>query len=135
MNKDCIQKLVGFVLPSPAAPSAPSKKLVEDILLEGNMSADSALEKSDGGDTTEKSYFRDVMSLKLIDEGVTNGEDDGNEGQFEVIFEAHAPKIIIPQDSSSDQGFFLLDTGYLAVKVKTSRHSTETALLIQCIYR
>jgi Vacuolar sorting-associated protein 13, N-terminal len=135
MNKDCIQKLVGFVLPSPAAPSAPSKKLVEDILLEGNVSADSALEKSDGGDTTEKSYFRDVMSLKLIDEGVTNGEDDGNEGQFEIIFEAHAPKIIIPQDSSSDQGFFLLDTGYLAVKVKTSRHSTETALLIQCIYR
>ena len=53
-------------------------------------------------------------------------KDRGNEKEkaikdadrFEVILEAHAPKIIIPQDSSSDKGYCLLDTGYLAVKVK-----------------
>lgn len=130
MNKDCIQKLIGFALPSPAAPSAPYKKLVEDILLEGSVLTDSVLVKSDRGDSTEKSLFRDVMSLTLVDEVVASGEDDGNDGQFEIIFEAHAPKIIIPQDSSSDQGFFLLDTGYLAVKVKTSWHMNNSTLLL-----
>lgn len=36
----------------------------------------------------------------------------------EIFFEAHAPKIIIPQDMSSDGGggYLLLDTGYLVVK-------------------
>jgi Vacuolar sorting-associated protein 13, N-terminal/N-terminal region of Chorein or VPS13 len=131
MNKECIQKLVGFALPSPAAPSVQSKKLVEDSLLEGNILSDSALEKSDGVDTTEKSYFHDVMSMKLVDDGPANGEDEGSGGQFEIIFEAHAPKIIIPQDSSSDLGFFLLDTGYLAVKVNTPRPTNIFAYTVQ----
>ena len=45
------------------------------------------------------------------------------EMDLEIIFEAHAPKILIPQDSSSDRdvstdrGYLLLDTGYLVVKV------------------
>lgn len=35
---------------------------------------------------------------------------------IEIIFEAHAPKIIVPEHSSSDSGYLLLDTGYLEVK-------------------
>ena len=38
------------------------------------------------------------------------------EGDLEIIFEAHAPKIIIPTDSSAQRGYLLLDTGYLVVR-------------------
>ena len=51
----------------------------------------------------------------------SSGSEDS--GVIEIIFEAHAPKIIIPEDSSSDEGYFLLDTGYLAVKVGARFHS------------
>lgn len=37
--------------------------------------------------------------------------------ELEVIFKAHAPKIIIPEDCSSDSGYLLLDTGFLDVRV------------------
>ena len=57
--------------------------------------------------------------IKEDDEGAKSQEttkaieyDNG----FELIFEAHAPKIIIPQDSSQDQGYLLLDTGLLKVR-------------------
>eukprot|EP01041_Mallomonas_annulata_P001683 gene1683-3255_t len=35
---------------------------------------------------------------------------------IDVIFEADAPKLIFPEDSCSERGYVLLDTGYLAVK-------------------
>jgi hypothetical protein len=37
--------------------------------------------------------------------------------ELEVIFKAHAPKVIIPEDCSSDSGYLLLDTGFLDVRV------------------
>lgn len=61
---------------------------------------------------------------KGTDKGVEKGVEkssithhSGQEGDLEIIFEAQAPNIIIPQDSSSDGGYLLLDTGYLAVRV------------------
>ena len=39
-----------------------------------------------------------------------------NQNVLEIIFEAQAPKIIIPEDSSSNAGYLLLDCGYLVVK-------------------
>ena len=35
---------------------------------------------------------------------------------FEIIFEANAPKIIIPENCSEDVGYLLLDTGYLVMR-------------------
>lgn len=35
---------------------------------------------------------------------------------FEIIFEANAPKIIVPEDCCSERGFLLMDTGYLVMK-------------------
>lgn len=35
---------------------------------------------------------------------------------IDVTFEAEAPKLIFPEDSSIERGYVLLDTGYLAVK-------------------
>ena len=45
------------------------------------------------------------------------------EGDLEIIFEAHAPKIIIPTDSSAQRGYLLLDTGYLVVRGVLGMHS------------
>jgi hypothetical protein len=47
-----------------------------------------------------------------IDKDVRTDKDVSTE----IFFEAHAPKIIIPQEMSSDGGYLLLDTGYLVVK-------------------
>ncbi len=41
---------------------------------------------------------------------------DGDDSAFELIIEIHAPKIIVPENSSSDAGFLLLDTGHLVVR-------------------
>ena len=63
----------------------------------------------------------------------------GRDGDLEIIFEAHAPKIIIPQDTSSnrdvssDPGYLLLDTGYLVVRVKKYFHLSLFPLSIYFI--
>jgi hypothetical protein len=45
-----------------------------------------------------------------------NLSSDASRSDFvlDLVLEAHAPKIIIPEDSSSDKGYLLLDCGYLA---------------------
>jgi hypothetical protein len=52
------------------------------------------------------------MGDKIMDKDVRTDKD----ANTEIFFEAHAPKIIIPQEMSSDGGYLLLDTGYLVVK-------------------
>jgi hypothetical protein len=41
---------------------------------------------------------------------IARGSDD-----LEIIFEASAPKIIIPEDCAADRGYLLLDTGHIAM--------------------
>ena len=80
-----------------------------------------------GDDTTHPVIINDNEEIgKGKDkEGTPDGilPQTDREMDLEIIFEAHAPKILIPQDSSSDRdistdrGYLLLDTGYLVVKV------------------
>lgn len=60
----------------------------------------------------------DIKGNDLEDKGDYNNEYNklDREGALEIIFEADAPKIIVPQDSSSDMGYLLLDMGYLKVR-------------------
>ena len=44
---------------------------------------------------------------------ITPTTSDSSNFILEVVFEAHAPKIIIPEDCSSPRSFLLLDAGYL----------------------
>lgn len=52
----------------------------------------------------------DRKNATAVDTSVTQSEF-----VLDLVLEAHAPKIIIPEDSSSDKGYLLLDCGYLAV--------------------
>jgi Vacuolar sorting-associated protein 13, N-terminal/N-terminal region of Chorein or VPS13 len=114
LNKMCIQQLVGFFLPSPAAPPA----ILEEPLKNTHSPE---IHHTDGG---EGSFLHVVDSTKSPDHRTQNDEkdkdsdEDEDEEIFEVIFEAHAPNIIIPEGDSAKCGCFLLDTGYITVKVR-----------------
>ena len=119
INKLCIQKLAGLFQPSPSdsacTPLYPSSPSSSSPVRNLTLDTDKNMEENN-----EESNFLSIKSED--DSGIKEdvkkvGSGSGDSGVIEIIFEAHAPKIIIPEDSSSDKGYFLLDTGYLAVKV------------------
>mgnify|MGYP006078621421 CR=1 FL=1 len=69
--------------------------------------AQDALLNATSGERTEHQKRKSKNNNKKLGE-----RDDA----FEIIFEAHAPKIIIPEDSTTEQGYLLMDTGYLEVR-------------------
>ena len=80
--------------------------------------------ESDGDDAVTSNDNEEIRKEKYRDESHVGMSPQSDRGMdLEIIFEAHAPKILIPQDSSSDRdittdrGYLLLDTGYLVVKV------------------
>jgi Vacuolar sorting-associated protein 13, N-terminal/N-terminal region of Chorein or VPS13 len=80
--------------------------------------SDAAKEETVAG--TVKDTEKGAVKEKAPDKSTNSNRDThqgGHEGDLEIIFEAQAPNIIIPQNSSSDGGYLLLDTGYLAVRV------------------
>lgn len=50
----------------------------------------------------------------------------------EIFFEMHAPKIIIPEEMSSDGGYLLLDTGYLVVKGRMGVEGMSWDISLRC---
>lgn len=97
LNKDCVQMLLSILTSS--NPITSSLETANTTLSTNvNNSVDTQINSNDIT-TNNKS--------KLIQPGHSD---------FELIFEADAPKIIIPEHSSSDSGYLLLDTGNLQVK-------------------
>ena len=140
LNKLCIQKLLGLFLPSPSwtptlPPSSSTTASLPSSSFHIHPDSEGSIDSMDFNFRTVGSPHAD--SLKDISimtggntstKGGTNDSGSGSSsGTYEIIFEAHAPKIIIPEDSSSDHGYLLLDTGYLAVKV--SQYSTSAVLI------
>jgi hypothetical protein len=66
---------------------------------------DQAFEQGQDGQVPSKNEEGDDRAGKTIQ---STGMD--------IIFEAHAPKIIVPENSTPTSGFLLLDTGYLEVR-------------------
>ena len=136
MNKMCIQRLAGMFLPSPSNSNTPvTTSLSSSTSVVENLKSSSHLNVNENADITTSSIGLNSKSVKsenktdntsYIEKDNDNKKNNSSDDDFfEIIFEAHAPKIIIPEDSSSDKGYFLLDTGYLAVKVgiKVSKKS------------
>jgi vacuolar protein sorting-associated protein 13A/C len=97
VNKDCVQMLLAMYFYNPFTGT------------EANTEQDQLA-------SSYQSVAADLSKSKSQGDSFTPQHSD-----FEVIFEAHAPKIIIPEHSSSDSGYLLLDTGYLEVKGFTGK--------------
>ena len=124
LNQICIQQLVGFFLPAPAAPpstfkEAPVRNLHAAEIHPVNNSEGAFLHVVDSAKTSDKKTTHTSNEEKDKEKDKDNDEDDEDDESFDVFFEAHAPKILIPESNLSDCGYFLLDTGYLTVKVRS----------------
>ena len=106
-NETCIQNMLYiFFYPKPL----PEGRTAADELIREKrkrMQKTNALVMATSGHAIDDTvtYFR-----KKRDPAYTT--DD----VLEIVFEAHAPKIIIPEDSSSEKGYLLFDMGYMKVR-------------------
>jgi hypothetical protein len=55
------------------------------------------------------------------------------DGDLEIVFEAYAPKIILPEDSTADKGYLLLDAGYLAVSGSFGAEGFKVSVSLRAI--
>ena len=129
LNKICVQHLIGIfywsnanvsasracdsAAEAAAAATAAAERMRRSNEDNARAAATSSPQKSDtaGGGGRRKVAIRDDA--------------------FEFIFEAHAPKIIVPEDSSCDQGYLLLDTGYLKVRGFIGQDGMQWAISLQ----
>jgi anti-sigma28 factor (negative regulator of flagellin synthesis) len=97
-----------------AAGRKQSKFYIDNMQASNNVDFNFRVEKSDDF-TDDKEKEMEAEPDDCDEEEIEEVKSHIREGELEIIFEAHAPKIIIPQDSSHDEGYLLLDTGYLKV--------------------
>lgn len=108
LNKICIQQLLAVFFTDD-----PNK--IRNVEAQQALAVAAAVKKHSQQSKfhARKSSADDAESTKPM----TSFETQSNEKKvLEIIFEAHAPKIIVPEDSSSNAGYLLLDCGYLVVK-------------------
>lgn len=106
LNKDCIQMLLylmEYIKPKEI------KEVSKSITTSPTHKLEQVMKST--YDTSEKF---DTMSEITSSESITSSQE--SDADVQVIFEAHAPKIIIPEHCSSDSGFLYLDAGYLVVR-------------------
>ncbi len=102
LNKVCIQYIIHiFFYPRPPPPGKTEADAATNARRQRQAAQDALLNATSG----------QRMEHQKNDKKIGERED-----AFEVIFEAHAPKIIIPEDSTTEKGYLLLDTGYLKVR-------------------
>lgn len=80
-------------------------------------------------DHTEERLLDPLLDLNIRTDKDVNTEKDTS---TEIFFEMHAPKIIIPQEMSSDGGYLLLDTGYLVVKGRMGGEGMSWDISLRC---
>jgi len=106
-NKICMQYIMHILLPT--KPPQEGETAADELRQEKRkrlQTRDALVKATSGGKALVDDEAARRKKSRL-------GEQDD---AFEIIFEAHAPKIIIPEDSSQDKGYMLLDTGYLKVR-------------------
>jgi hypothetical protein len=126
LNRSCIQQLVSmFVLPASKvnkAPAVASRSLRDAPPRPKSQRAFGSIGAALFRDTPASnspaarehlSSPKQPVQSRLDSNAATNNVDART---VEIIFEAHAPKIIIPEDPSADNGYLFLDAGYLVVK-------------------
>jgi anti-sigma28 factor (negative regulator of flagellin synthesis) len=91
-----------------------SKFYIDNMQSSNNIDFNFRVEKSDDY-TDDKVEAMEAEPDDCDEDEIEEVKRNIREGELEITFEAHAPKIIIPQDSSHDKGYLLLDTGYLKV--------------------
>jgi hypothetical protein len=62
-------------------------------------------------DSANVSFKTQLRKSETVQQIIKNAKSG-----IEIEFQAHAPKIILPEDCRKDKGFLLLDSGYLAFK-------------------
>ena len=117
LNRLCVQHVIGiFVYPRPPPPGKSQEEAAAHTRRK-RQEAQEALMKATSGMTAGTEGINEGNNGS----GVTSTSEAKTkppeyDSAFELIFEAHAPKIIIPEDSSNDRGYLLLDTGKLKVR-------------------
>lgn len=112
LNKICVQHLIGiFYWSNPKSTLEGGIKPAVGSVSEAAAAATAAAERMRRSEE-EKSRAATPQQKGQDTKKKVPIRDDA----FEFIFEAHAPKIIVPEDSSSDKGYLLLDSGYLKVR-------------------
>eukprot|EP01038_Epipyxis_sp_PR26KG_P007511 gene7511-10233_t len=134
LNKDCIQKIL-TVFSRPPNPYDFNSKMNNKSNKKSQINNRKSASPSVGSiaSRTLKSINKinnDYIILNSLSPSSNNHNNTHNKLQseknknvtrenaddIEIEFEANAPKIIIPEDASSDKGYLLLDTGYLKMR-------------------
>ena len=103
LNKDCVQMLLSSF-------QRPENKYMEKI---NNYNKKYKINNTNNSNnTTTKKTENIIMNTNIDINSFRHVSHNNND--IEVIFEAYAPKIIIPE-CYEDQGYLLLDCGYLEV--------------------
>jgi hypothetical protein len=106
-NKYCIQDLLTlFSTPNSSKSKSNRMNIQSSILKSKRLSIVSARVLSAATPLLNRQRGNDKTPIK---------SSQYSNFKFDIVFEAHAPKIIIPEDSSSDKSYLLLDAGYLAL--------------------
>ena len=113
LNKLCVQHIIGiFFYPRPPPPGKSQEEAAAHTRRKRQEAREALMKATSGISAANK----DKDGNEQEQEVATSGKPQEYDSAFELIFEAHAPKIIIPEDSSRDQGYLLLDTGLLKVR-------------------
>ena len=109
LNKICIQKLLSVFFTDD-----PNKAMNQEAQQAIAVAA-AVMKHSQQSKVNARKYTVDGdCSRKSTSCYETQSSEKGN--TLEIIFEAQAPKIIVPEDSSANAGYLLLDCGHLVVK-------------------
>lgn len=110
LNKMCIQHLLA------AFSTDDSGKSMNEEAQNARALADAV--KKQSHKSSSKKHTTALGDSSKSNPTTSSSVESSSEENYslEIIFEAHAPKIIVPEDSSSNGGYLLLDCGYLVVK-------------------
>eukprot|EP01034_Spumella_vulgaris_P021564 gene21564-27602_t len=138
LNRVCISKLLSEFGRPENRYSVPKKK--ESLRRDGRYRGESPFSVGSSGGR-KKAPLSSSMSQPPVNRQqsisnltfgsmVPDGEQDGD---LEIVFEAYAPKIILPEDSTSDRGYLLLDAGYLAVNGSFGKEGFKVSVSLKDI--
>jgi hypothetical protein len=136
LNKLCVQHIIGiFFYPKPPPPGKTQAEAEAHERRRRALDREALLKATSGIGSSSGAAAAAAPSSDAASGGETKKAAAAaqQEHNFELIFEAHAPKIIIPEESSSDKGYLLLDTGFLKVRGLVGPEGMEWDLSLNSI--
>ncbi len=111
LNKDCMKQLFNmFALPA----ASESKKTSTFKFSRGVLAARKSSRRSLSRHISRGRHSLLAGSTPMPKAVVDVLDQEGS--TVEIIVEVHAPKILVPEDNTANQGYLLLDAGYLSLK-------------------